>query len=263
MRNYYHTKEMCQMFNVGRETLRHYENIGLLHPNINEVNGYREYGHYEVGTMLDILKYRAMGFSLKETRKALYEMEHGEIIDSLQEQKEMYQQQITRYQMLLRRNEKELYHLKLVDGRFGELSEFEVEDLVFIPYGDPLEEDNGHIRTVFENFHFFSTALRFGNLHAGEYEQTEMGFTTEKMFADYLGITQRATIGNTLAVGTILDIVGKVEVGPKNFLDFEKNVHKKYSDVSKETYAIFVTRFHDKEGLYHQYVFVYKTRHSI
>ena len=37
----YSTNDLCQMFGVGRETLRHYENLGLLNPKINPENGYR------------------------------------------------------------------------------------------------------------------------------------------------------------------------------------------------------------------------------
>ena len=69
----YSTKEMCEICNVGRETLRHYEKLGLLTPTINETNGYREYGNWDVGTMFSVKKYQALGLSLDEIKKMLFD----------------------------------------------------------------------------------------------------------------------------------------------------------------------------------------------
>ena len=73
MKRGYSTKEICEIFNIGRETLRHYENVGLIHPEINPQNGYREYGYWDVGVLVDALKFRKADYSLNQIKKALYE----------------------------------------------------------------------------------------------------------------------------------------------------------------------------------------------
>lgn len=80
----YSTKQICQIFNVSRETLRHYERVGLLNPHINPDNGYREYSYWDVGTIIDILKYRSLGFSLSDTRDAIFDKDFPMIVNMLE-----------------------------------------------------------------------------------------------------------------------------------------------------------------------------------
>ncbi|SFP89103.1 DNA-binding transcriptional regulator, MerR family [Butyrivibrio proteoclasticus] len=91
----YSTKEICQIFNFGRETLRHYERQGLLNPRVNPNNGYREYSYWDVCSIVDILKYRSLGFSLSDTKDVMFEYDSPKIIKTLEEHSIFFQNQIT------------------------------------------------------------------------------------------------------------------------------------------------------------------------
>ena len=99
--DYFNTKDICDMFNIGRDTLRHYENIGLITPRINPHNGYREYGYWDVGLIIDILKYKSLGLSLSDSRKAIFDLDFPQLVDGMEIQLAYYEQKIKAYQMLL------------------------------------------------------------------------------------------------------------------------------------------------------------------
>ncbi len=61
----------AQMNRITIKTLRHYDEMGLLHPeHIDESSGYRYYTSEQLPTLHQILALRQMGFSLEEIKKA-------------------------------------------------------------------------------------------------------------------------------------------------------------------------------------------------
>ena len=132
-KSYYSTKDMCNIFEVGRETLRHYENVGLLHPNINPENGYREYGYWDVGTMIDILKYRSGDFSLKEIKEAIFNLDYPQILESMHMQQDYYRNRIKHYKMLEKKYNQDLKYFALVEEGFSKINDIDIRNLVFVP----------------------------------------------------------------------------------------------------------------------------------
>ena len=65
MRDYLQKNEVAKLFKTTRETLRHYEAIGLLHPNISE-KGYREYGNNDLNRLRILFFFRDMKVKLED-----------------------------------------------------------------------------------------------------------------------------------------------------------------------------------------------------
>ena len=85
------TNEFSKKSTLTRETLRFYENEGLLHPN-KEDNGYRNYNQKDLETVLLIQEYRKMGISISQI-KLLFSNEIT-IEECLQSQKILLQDKI-------------------------------------------------------------------------------------------------------------------------------------------------------------------------
>lgn len=68
MRNYYKIGEVVKKLNINRETIRYYENVGLLTENKRDKNGYRLYSEDEAEKIEFILMVKSYGFSLKEIK---------------------------------------------------------------------------------------------------------------------------------------------------------------------------------------------------
>ena len=88
MKNYYKIGEVVKNLNINRETIRYYENVGLLTENKRDKNGYRLYSEDEVEKIEFILMVKSYGFSLKEIKMIfdeVYEDMLGGHVDKIKE----------------------------------------------------------------------------------------------------------------------------------------------------------------------------------
>lgn len=79
MEKYYKIGEVVKKLNINRETIRYYENVGLLTENKRDKNGYRLYSEDEVEKVEFILMVKSYGFSLKEI-KVIFDEVYEEIL---------------------------------------------------------------------------------------------------------------------------------------------------------------------------------------
>ncbi|MCR4999985.1 MAG: MerR family transcriptional regulator [Lachnospiraceae bacterium] len=255
----YSTKEFCEIFNVGRETLRHYEKVGLLNPHINEENGYRQYTYWDVGQMIDILKYRAKGLSLEQIRDSLYEADYSQIVDSLKMQRDYYQKQIQHYQLLTQKTNLELSYIEHAEESIGKIFEMDILDLVFLKYKDDFKEKTLETNwMVFNNPQFFASTWLYDTGEQGRLEISAVGFLTEKEYADYLDAQDGIEISASRVVATVYDIQGLQMFEGSMFEDFYEKVDKMYPNASKRLYTSLLTRFYDNDKTYHQYIFAFR-----
>ncbi len=70
MKNYFKIGEISKLYNIGTDSLRYYEEIGLLSPK-RDVNGYRMYGISEIHTLNVLRELRSLGFSMDEIKSHL------------------------------------------------------------------------------------------------------------------------------------------------------------------------------------------------
>ena len=256
----YTTKEICDIFGVGRETLRHYEKLRLLRPQINEENGYREYGYWDVAMMVDVMKYRCNEFTLKETEAAMRDTDFEQIVMRIDEQKDYYRNQIQRYQMLEKKLAVDCNYLKMCeDVKWGELFEIRGNNLYFIPYRRMLELERYDIlQKIFQNSQFFSTAWIFNENQEIEDPRQCLGFVTELEFAAYLEMEGGFVLNSAPGVGMMLDVTGMKMVGPSDFDEFQAMAKAKYDNLDTECFGILCSRFKDHDNVLQQYVFAFK-----
>ena len=249
----YSTKSICDIFGITRETLRHYERLGLLNPYINPENGYREYSYWDVGALIDTLKYRSLGFSLADAKDALFNFDYPKIVESLEAHTEYFTNQIIQYTLLRKKALKDLEYLRFAKDHMNEIAEGSIEDFLFIPY--TIDSKNKYfppMQKAFAHSQFFTTALVCDNEH--EYP---FGLMTEKKYADFLNITDGIIIKGSPIVCHLIDIEGRDRVDEGCFDEFKAEISKRYSRVFDTIYALLVSRFYDKEKRYHQYFFVF------
>lgn len=69
--------EIVEMFDTTKEALRHYENVGLLHPEVNEKN-YRFYGFDELTKLRQLFVLKDLDFQLDEMKSIMDKEVSGE-----------------------------------------------------------------------------------------------------------------------------------------------------------------------------------------
>lgn len=251
----YSTKNMCQIFGITRETLRHYERLGLLNPHFNPDNGYREYSYWDVCSLIDILKYRSLGFSLSDTKDAIFELTYPQIKERLEDHIEIYSNKLIQYDLLLKKATRDLTYFRHAQDHFGEIIEAETEELFYVPYTtNPKNPDFMHMQKAFDNLQFFTTALV---INGDNHDLDCYVLITEKQYADFLKLHDGVIIPKFKAVCQMIDIVGRNPADETIVEDFRMKISRKYSRTFDTIYAILVTRFYDEEKRYHQYFFVF------
>ena len=63
--------EASRLSGLSPETIRHYERLGILHPDRNEQTGYRYYSLRDICLLGKIQSFLQCGFSLKEIKRMI------------------------------------------------------------------------------------------------------------------------------------------------------------------------------------------------
>ncbi len=107
----YTIKQLADLANVSRRTLRYYDQIGLLPPTAVGNNNYRYYDQDKVLRLQQIRFYQELDFSLEQIRKILDKSDFN-TLQSLQTQKEALQQQVKRLDRLIETIDNTILHLE-------------------------------------------------------------------------------------------------------------------------------------------------------
>ena len=86
MKQYYYIKEISDMYNIGIDSLRYYEKIGLLHPKRGD-NGYRLYTLSDIYKLNLISDLKSLDLSMKQIKVYLDEQDAvplDEVINSIE-----------------------------------------------------------------------------------------------------------------------------------------------------------------------------------
>ncbi|MFJ7736456.1 MerR family transcriptional regulator [Lysinibacillus sp. NPDC097287] len=67
--NTYKTSQLLEILGVSRDALRYYEERGIVKPNQNETNNYRNYNDFDIYALLVADFYKKRNLSMKEVRK--------------------------------------------------------------------------------------------------------------------------------------------------------------------------------------------------
>ena len=70
MKEYYKIGEISNLYNIGTDSLRYYEEVGILKPK-RDINGYRMYSINDIRTLNILRELRSIGFSINEIKEHL------------------------------------------------------------------------------------------------------------------------------------------------------------------------------------------------
>ena len=107
----YTVKQLADLANVSRRTLRYYDQIDLLKPTAVADNGYRYYDKETILRLQQIRFYQELDFSLDDIRKIL-DRSDFDALQSLQTQKEALLQQAERLNRLIQTIDNTILHLE-------------------------------------------------------------------------------------------------------------------------------------------------------
>ena len=83
----YRTSEVLNNLALSRETLRYYEEIGLIRPKRSKFSQYREFDFMDVSRLMAIDFYKKRGFSAGDIKEKLLQKDTSECLESMEKQK--------------------------------------------------------------------------------------------------------------------------------------------------------------------------------
>lgn len=101
MKTYYKINEISKLYNIGQDSLRYYEEIGILHP-MRDQNRYRQYTTTDIYRLNVIRDLRHLGFSMQSIKEYLENRTVEKSLEFMQEEEAVIDAKI-----------KELYQMKI------------------------------------------------------------------------------------------------------------------------------------------------------
>lgn len=95
------TKELADIAGISVRTLHYYDTIGLLSPEIDRENGYRNYSDQDVSTLQQILFFRQLNFKLTQIKDILNSPKYHQT-EALLEQRDIILKEQTRLNNILK-----------------------------------------------------------------------------------------------------------------------------------------------------------------
>ena len=149
---YFSSGEFARLCGTTKETLRHYNNIGLLKPAKVTENGYQYYSAFQFYDFYFISTFRGTGMNLKELEEKLAETDERAFCDTLRHQLKKIQaekKELIKKEKLLKRTIDKFDYLYEGD-RVGsiELYEMEEEDYIATPVNGDADDDRVWMETL-------------------------------------------------------------------------------------------------------------------
>ena len=84
MKEYYKIGEISSLYNIGADSLRYYEQLGILKPQ-RDSNGYRMYSINDIRTLNILRELRSIGFSMSQIKEHLKDFDLNKTVDLFKE----------------------------------------------------------------------------------------------------------------------------------------------------------------------------------
>lgn len=137
----YTTKDVCKILNITRETLRHYEKRGLIHPKISKENNYRYYDDWEINYIGECKKYQSIGFSISEVNNIFSGGSLDEFVQLVEQKQGDFESKLQFYTLLVEKNKLYLRDLKAIPEHLNRYGVVEFGEYYHIPCRENFEYD--------------------------------------------------------------------------------------------------------------------------
>ena len=225
----YKIGEVSRILNMPVESIRFFEQKGVLAPHKDQSNNYRYYTVWEINRLLDYRKYRELGFSLNETLEIIRNSDFKDFEERLRIKQAEAEAEANYYEMKaikLRNHLNMLRKISLLTDSYAVVTRPECYYFINRYYnGDSFEflraeDTNGDFDEMLRHYTFVENLYRIKQewfQGRKEVEQFQWGMTIKKMWADAIGlkISPRMTCAPPVrALHTFIQTRNKIPFSP-------------------------------------------------
>lgn len=129
----YRIGDYARHMGVSTDLLKHYEKCGLLR-SVTAVNGYRYYPFQASVALLECMRLRQYGFSLRETKAIMHDASFEEVHELMNQRAAEMRRQIAFQQMVVEEHEHISRWMAMMKDRTIHVIVKEVEPVLFLPH---------------------------------------------------------------------------------------------------------------------------------
>ena len=115
MKKYFKIGEISKLYNIGVDSLRYYETIGIIHPERTEA-GYRLYSIKDISKLNIIRDLLELGFNMESIKHYLNEQDIATSLDILKDEKKIIEEKIKHLQMIEANVSKRIKNIESCDN---------------------------------------------------------------------------------------------------------------------------------------------------
>lgn len=188
----YTAKDVCRMLNITRETLRYYEKVGIIHPEIDPVNKYRYYDDWDINYIYECKKYQSLGFSVKEVLEIFSRGSYTSFNEKIEEKQKEFLEKARFYSNLEIKNEHYLNTIRDIPETLGRCRLIETRETYFIPYRENFEYtlDHEKLKVVHQALDYYSFFDNTVYIDLKDYlednDRFHWGLSIEKRYAEFV-----------------------------------------------------------------------------
>lgn len=125
---------ISKLLGIPAETLRYYENCGILTPQKDSANGYRAYTPWDLNQLVLCRLYRSFGFSIAEVQQMMYEDDQETLYNRCVAREAELLKTINHYQAILHMLAERRQDLANLSGYVSRFREEESPELLFLQH---------------------------------------------------------------------------------------------------------------------------------
>ncbi|MDD4377624.1 MAG: MerR family transcriptional regulator [Eubacteriales bacterium] len=127
MKKYYKIGEISRLYGIGTDSLRYYEEIGILKPK-RDTNGYRMYSIKDIRTLNVLRELRSIGFPMNDIKTHLENYNLKKTLSLFDKEIHLVKEKITQLEELESQLESRVKALKYHMSRQFNYSQYEIKD---------------------------------------------------------------------------------------------------------------------------------------
>ena len=262
----YRVKEVSRITGIPVDTLRYFEKIGVISPEIDKNNNYRYYSAWDINFLFEYLNYRKLEYSSKDLIQYIHHASLQEQIDMIEKQCGYFEERREYYQMLYEQSRNHLNAIRDIEDRLNKIEFISMPEYKYILYRQNYYFFNS--KTVSQEFKTWLGCLGLMEnvvIIPKEIIDTQgdnmyfWGLMLRKDWYEKHGMQDgenTRTIESTLCIKTLVEAF---EEGTFNYhlLDHAIAFIQEHNfKLSGDPFGILLTRSHDEEGI-HRYIDFY------
>ncbi len=254
----YTQKDIYQAFGIKRDTLRHYERLGIITPEIAP-NGYHLYDDWQINLLWDAKRYQAMGFSLAQIRDILHRDDLSNVQELVVARKDEMERELAYRTMALEEMRVFQQRLAEVESNIDTYDVIELPEARFIPrreVHDLLFDERLDESTRFAVEHqavCMPPCAYFPDAYGETYY---WGFAMRSDRYEQLGGPDSGyvTLRGGRALSACVDAGERWNFGHALFTQLLEEAERRGERPCGALWGLLLSRTHDEMGGYHRYV---------